>query len=122
MSGYDITVTQTDDGGATVVLKHPGQNGGRGIDATIVLTGEERRELARLLLGATPAGKALAARMQEDHVGRAWVGHACEDECGCVQHPCGLVSHTLNGPCPEHNGHETIRQSHQAIDCPGGGS
>lgn len=58
---------------------------------------------------------------QVTHVGRSWVGHPIEDECGCVQQPCGLVVFGDKEDCPEHGAlaAKTFRQIHFAKDCPG---
>ena len=54
------------------------------------------------------------------HIGRAWTGHAVEDECLCPQAPCGLViSGEVHPDCPQHQANKTIRQGHAAEDCPG---
>ena len=54
------------------------------------------------------------------HIGRAWVGHAIEDECPCPQEPCGLVDDARVDPaCPHHpiNVGKSIRQGHPAERC-----
>lgn len=56
------------------------------------------------------------------HVGRAWTGHALEDECPCPQEPCGLVAQDkIVDECPQHAVHagKTLRQSHSPDNCPG---
>lgn len=71
----------------------------------------------------TSAGaEASTAPTTEDfgmHVGRSWTGHRIEDECGCPQHECGLV--TPKATCREHGfSHaKTIRQAHPSDHCPG---
>lgn len=58
--------------------------------------------------------------MSAIHVGRAWEGHATEDECPCPQEPCGLVSDENFSPdCVQHRMDKTIRQGHDEQWCPG---
>ncbi|MCX4575648.1 hypothetical protein OHB41_21130 [Streptomyces sp. NBC_01571] len=52
------------------------------------------------------------------HFGRAWAGHAIEDNCPCKKAPCGLVSET-SPECTEHGTTKSTRQSHPADACPG---
>lgn len=56
------------------------------------------------------------------HMGRAWTGHAIEDECPCPQEACGLVSSvTKDDECPQHGfgASKTTRQGHPEQNCPG---
>jgi hypothetical protein len=54
------------------------------------------------------------------HFGRAWSGHAIEDECPCPKAPCGLVTGIFSADCPQHNPAymKTMRQGHSAENCP----
>lgn len=52
------------------------------------------------------------------HFGRAWAGHAIEDNCPCTKAPCGLVAET-SPECTEHGTTKSTRQSHPADACPG---
>ncbi|GAA2346741.1 hypothetical protein [Dactylosporangium salmoneum] len=55
------------------------------------------------------------------HIGRAWSGTEIEDGCPCPKAPCGLVVglQAVGGPCRQHTGIKTMRQSHPADVCPG---
>ena len=54
------------------------------------------------------------------HVGRGWSDIRIEDECPCVQEPCGLVSLGNASPeCDQHTVMKTMRQGHSAQNCPG---
>lgn len=50
------------------------------------------------------------------HIGRAWGGHAIEDDCPCHQAACGLVDE-VSPDCDQHTG-RTIRQAHSDDECP----
>ena len=55
------------------------------------------------------------------HIGRAWTGHALEDDCPCPKAACGLVlGATVDATCPQHalTAGKTIRQAHVAERCP----
>lgn len=55
------------------------------------------------------------------HYGRSFVGHRLEDECGCPQEACGLVSDVnVSSSCAEHpiSAMKAIRQSHDSSECP----
>lgn len=61
------------------------------------------------------------------HWGRAWTGHAIEDNCPCPKAPCGLVLGMWPGrgypECEQHNPRKpwemkTMRQSHHEENCP----
>lgn len=54
------------------------------------------------------------------HVGRSWTGHDIEDVCPCPKAPCGLAIFNGDPDCPQHGfrAAKTIRQGHDAIDCP----
>ncbi|MFA5053021.1 MAG: hypothetical protein WC565_03115 [Parcubacteria group bacterium] len=55
------------------------------------------------------------------HIGRSWSRHDLEDACPCPQEACGLVAMSRIEPdCPQHaiQAAKTIRQSHDAKDCP----
>lgn len=56
------------------------------------------------------------------HVGRSFTGTMMEDACPCGQAPCGLVDTALiDVECIQHPVKEgrTLRQMHNAKDCPG---
>lgn len=56
------------------------------------------------------------------HMGRAWNGHAMEDECPCPQAACGLITSVdKDESCPQHGfaASKTIRQGHAEQNCPG---
>lgn len=58
---------------------------------------------------------------QRYHIGRSWSGHEIEDECPCVQEPCGLVRRSdVNDACLHHPTErvQTVRQAHPAELCP----
>jgi hypothetical protein len=62
--------------------------------------------------------------MTEMHIGRSWPGLEphLENECPCPQEPCGLIAESKIDPdCPQHSwaATKTIRNSHDAGDCPG---
>lgn len=55
------------------------------------------------------------------HVGRSFTGHAIEDQCPCIQEPCGLVdAGKADNECKHHafGSAATIRQAHHAHQCP----
>lgn len=59
------------------------------------------------------------------HFGRAWTGHAVEDECPCPQASCGLAVPGLTPDvfCDQHNPEDplwarTMRQIHTSDNCP----
>lgn len=57
--------------------------------------------------------------MSDYHIGRAWVGHAIEDDCPCGKAPCGLVLESKRDPdCEQHKLTKTIRQGHAPEHCP----
>lgn len=53
------------------------------------------------------------------HIGRAWDGHAIEDQCPCDKAACGLVVQG-HPTCPQHSwsAGRTMRQLHWEIACP----
>lgn len=56
------------------------------------------------------------------HIGRSQTGTMMEDVCPCGQAPCGLVDSALiDAECIQHPPihAKTIRQMHNAKDCPG---
>ena len=55
------------------------------------------------------------------HMGRSFTGHDLEDDCPCPKAPCGLVISDRVEECPQHSwwAAKTIRQMHDASDCPG---
>lgn len=58
------------------------------------------------------------------HMGRAWTGHAVEDECPCDKAPCGLAMSAPGVVCDQHNpadwrAAKTMRQLHLEDQCPG---
>lgn len=53
------------------------------------------------------------------HIGRSWSGTPIEDECPCPKADCGLVVWGQTDPeCEQHQPTKTIRQGHDAEDCP----
>jgi hypothetical protein len=55
------------------------------------------------------------------HIGRSFTGTMMEDACPCGKASCGLVDSTLiDAECIQHPWKEgrTIRQMHNAKDCP----
>lgn len=55
------------------------------------------------------------------HFGRSWTGTPLEDICPCGKAPCGLVDEALvDEECLQHpfSRTKTIRQMHQAENCP----
>ena len=62
----------------------------------------------------------MTARMiivSEWHYGRAWTGHKIEDECECIQAPCGLVEgfRVIPDRTPRNKAHESLAQAKKAI-------
>lgn len=56
------------------------------------------------------------------HVGRSFTGTMMEDVCPCGKAPCGLVDSALvDQECIQHPNRyaKTIRQMHDAGECPG---
>lgn len=59
------------------------------------------------------------------HMGRAWTGHAIEDDCPCDQAACGLAvpGNNPDRVCDQHNPADwrdarTMRRIHTADQCP----